>query len=306
MKRMISRPPGKCRAAVRLHSGLGFCGQALTLGCVLMVTPVWCSTRPGAATRKAQSPASQAAGSAEQAPVTAPPAEAAPAVPLTPAEMPPVPPQVSYSDGQLTIIAENCTLGAILEAVHQLTGVSIELPSTASGERMVARLGPGTTRDVLTSLLFSTEFNYIMQAADDDPDEVQSVLLMPRSDAPPKMDGRRSSAPWAQRRAEREPAPNPAPVPDSSQVAADPVIPPQNPSSAGAETSLPEASSKAEASPSPGPGSASSSAILASDGSQPTASPTDQMMQGLRRLYEQRRQMQEQQNQSHSKSTAVE
>ena len=186
----------------RLQCRIVRCGQLLTI--------VWIVASTIAATGIAQAPPRL---NSPIVPISEPlnepeMSEAAPTS-LPPAQMPPVPPQVTYRDGELTIIAENCSLGDILAAVHRLTGVRIDLPSTANDERMAARLGPGSTRDVITRLLSFTDFNYIMQSADNDPDELQSIVLMTRSISAPKASSPAAPA-WAQRRQARpaDPAPD--------------------------------------------------------------------------------------------------
>src|SRR5579884_2692119 len=62
-----------------------------------------------------------------------------------------VPPQVTYQNNQLTIIAPNSTLADILRAVRKQTGAEIEIP--AAPERVVTHLGPGPARDVVADLL---------------------------------------------------------------------------------------------------------------------------------------------------------
>src|SRR5882724_6319055 len=44
--------------------------------------------------------------------------------------IPAVPPHVTYTDGQLTIVAPNSTLGDILRAVHKQTAAEMEIPAT--------------------------------------------------------------------------------------------------------------------------------------------------------------------------------
>ena len=83
--------------------------------------------------------------------------------------MPALPPQVHYSRGQLTIVAENSTLADILAAVRSQTGAQVDVPPSAT-ERVVAHLGPGPTRDVLTALLNGTHFNYVMIGSPAHPD----------------------------------------------------------------------------------------------------------------------------------------
>lgn len=100
-----------------------------------------------------------------------------PQVPLD--QLPAVPPQVSYQSGNLTIVAENSTLGDILREVRKRTGASIDVPGNAT-ERVATRLGPGPARDILTTLLNGTSFNYVMVGSPNDPTTLASVVLTPR------------------------------------------------------------------------------------------------------------------------------
>jgi len=99
----------------------------------------------------------------------------------TPEQMPPGVPQVSWDGSQLTITADNSTLADILVAIRARTGADIDVPPTASRERIAARLGPGPARDVIGTLLSWTDFDYVIQASDTDPLGIQSVMLSPRS-----------------------------------------------------------------------------------------------------------------------------
>jgi len=90
--------------------------------------------------------------------------------------MPSRPPQVTFKNGQLTIVAQNSTLGDILRAVHQQTGAAIEIPPNAT-ERVFSKIGPGPARDVLASLLNGSHFNYVMLGSPTDPSAVQHVIL---------------------------------------------------------------------------------------------------------------------------------
>src|SRR5271165_6718275 len=118
---------------------------------------------------------------------TQPETSAAPLLPAkrVPADMPPNPPKVTCNGGQLTISAQNSTLGAVLNAIGACSGAQIEVPAEASGERLFAELGPGPLRSVLADFLNSTDFNYVIKASPSDPQKVQMVLLNPRtSDSP--------------------------------------------------------------------------------------------------------------------------
>jgi hypothetical protein len=124
------------------------------------------------------------AAKAEQpAPAPAPAPEPAPPPP-TLAQMPASAPQVTFRDGQLTIVARNSTLGDILREVRGQTGAAVEIPSNAT-ERVVGQFGPGQARDVLASLLNGSHFNYVMLGSATNPDLVERVMLMSKPGSTP-------------------------------------------------------------------------------------------------------------------------
>ena len=104
----------------------------------------------------------------------------APPSPQRPYEMAPVPPQVTYDGGQLTISAPNSTLADILSAVRVRVGTKVEFPSNASQERVAIQLGPGNPRAVLTQLLQGSPFDYILLGSEQDPNAVTELMLMRR------------------------------------------------------------------------------------------------------------------------------
>src|SRR5208283_3483284 len=114
-----------------------------------------------------------------------PPLAQAPTPPPTLEQSPPTPPQVTYNNGQLTIIAHNATLSQVLRSVQSLTGAAIEMPSGAANERVVGQLGPGLPRDVLNALLNGSKFNYIILGVAGNPGAVQKVILTTQRTASP-------------------------------------------------------------------------------------------------------------------------
>jgi hypothetical protein len=101
-----------------------------------------------------------------------------PQVPLD--AIPAVAPQVSYQDGQLTIVAPNSTLGDILRGVRKHTAADIEIPATAN-ERVVTRLGPGPAREVVAELLNGSRFNYILLGSPADASQLVRVVLVAKT-----------------------------------------------------------------------------------------------------------------------------
>jgi hypothetical protein len=130
---------------------------------------VFAATKP----KKKPSPVKQEQPAPAPAIVAAPPAE------LTLEQKPAVPPKVTYQNNQLTIVAENSTLGDVLRAVKVQTGATIDLPANTNA-RVVANLGPGPSRDVLAHLLNGTLFNYVLLGTVNDPAAVGKIILIPK------------------------------------------------------------------------------------------------------------------------------
>jgi hypothetical protein len=90
-----------------------------------------------------------------------------------------VPPQVTYENNQLTIVAPNSTLADILRAVRKQTGADIEVP--AAPERVVTHLGPGPAREVMADLLNGSRFNYVLLGSPSDQSALTRVVLVAKS-----------------------------------------------------------------------------------------------------------------------------
>ena len=93
--------------------------------------------------------------------------------------MAPVAPQVSYQNGQLTIIAPNSTLGDILRAVRKQTGAEIEVPDAK--ERVVTHLGPAPAAEVMAELLNGSRFNYVLLGSPDNGQVLTRVVLVAKT-----------------------------------------------------------------------------------------------------------------------------
>ncbi len=278
-------PPEQCynrigRADQRLHSST----RLFFMFRFRQITLFWFifSLLPGvlwAAPQKTQKPHTlRVKSSARQAsnPVTPP---APPAPPPTLEQLPAQPPQVSYLNGQLTIISRNSTLSDILHAVARRTGADIELPPGAGFERVAGRMGPGPARNVLAELLNGSHYDYVMVASAANPGGLQHVILTP------KTGGAVSPAP-------------PAPVAaNPPQAAADESEAPPD-ASADQQEIPPEAPSAEEtpAPPSPSPyDHAEGDSSQSGNQPAPGVKTPQQLLQELQRMQQQ--QQQQQQNQ---------
>lgn len=114
-----------------------------------------------------------------------------------PEEMAPTPPRVTYQNGLLSVDAKNSTLSQVLRAVQSQTGASVEMPASASNERVMMQLGPGRPRDVLNTLLNGSRFNYIILGVTGDPGAVQKVILTTRQNMGTTVNTAQNTAPGA-------------------------------------------------------------------------------------------------------------
>jgi hypothetical protein len=86
-------------------------------------------------------------------------------------------PKVTYVNGQLSIRAQDASLGDVLRAVSVKTGAVIEFPADRAQERLFANAGPGPVREVLSAVLNGSHFNYVMLASPGNPNILQRMIL---------------------------------------------------------------------------------------------------------------------------------
>lgn len=100
--------------------------------------------------------------------------------PARPADMPPVPPQVTYRNGLLTVNAVNSTMSSVLAAIRSRTGIEFEGAENSS-ERVAVSLGPAPEGEVLAAIFSGSGFDYVVLGRADSPGIVQRVLLTPKN-----------------------------------------------------------------------------------------------------------------------------
>ena len=144
--------------------------QLLSLSIAAGISCTWCAGQVV--------PAPTAAVNTTAGPVAA-------AQPELPPQKPPTPPKVICNGDQLTVVADNSTLESVLAAIRSCTGVKIDIPAEATNSRTFDKLGPGPAREILTSLLSGTDFNYVIESSASDPQKVEGVLLLAKSSETP-------------------------------------------------------------------------------------------------------------------------
>lgn len=214
-----------------------------------------------------------------------PPPPQAPAPPPTLEQSPPTPAQVTYSNGQLTILAQNATLSQVLRSVQSLTGASIDMPAGASNERVVGQLGPGQPRDVLNSLLHGSKFNYIILGVNGNPGAVQKVILTTPKPATPVNTAQNNNPPPPEEPQDEENYGEPEPQPATP-------VPPQFRHRPNMPGRMPEGFNPVQQ-PQPAP---DTSPEPSPDPAAPQVKTPEQLLQELQQMQQQQQQMQDQLN----------
>ena len=84
---------------------------------------------------------------------------------------------VEFTDGQLTVHANNATLSEVLFEIQKKTRAEIAIPSGTEQDRVAADFGPGTPSEVLSQLLNGSGLNFVVVGSDANPKILRSVLL---------------------------------------------------------------------------------------------------------------------------------
>jgi hypothetical protein len=252
---------------------------------------------------------------AQQGPQQPSQAQSAPTVVDAPHS--PAAPLVTYENGKLTVVAENASLSDVMAALHSAMGTEVDMPAGSSSERIWAHLGPGSAHKILSDLFANTDLDYIVQGSPSDAGGIRSVTLSMRApDSSPGKNGPMSSPveSAARKRFGSAPAPEPepeaTPAPSQEASATATAAPPEQPAADGASA---DAASMPTAPPTEGTPKVAEQASMTPTGPsnvfpqtpQPSAGSfnphpnpppsmgTDQMVQQLTNMYQQRRQMQQ-------------
>ncbi len=113
-------------------------------------------------------------------PATSPAAPPPPSTPLTPSQLPPQPAQVTYSNGILSVSADNSSLNQILRQISHNTGMKIT--GGVADERVFGQYGPANPAQILAELLGGTGSNMILQHREGEAND--ELILTPRQGGP--------------------------------------------------------------------------------------------------------------------------
>jgi hypothetical protein len=101
--------------------------------------------------------------------------------PPAPSQLPASPPQISYVDGQLTVVANNSTLSDVLKGIQSTTGAKVEGVTPTDTDRIFGEFGPASPHEVCDKLLNGSHYDFILMGAPQNPNSVQRIILTERS-----------------------------------------------------------------------------------------------------------------------------
>jgi hypothetical protein len=87
---------------------------------------------------------------------------------------------VNYTQGQLTVVSQNASLGTVLKLISAKTGAIIDVAPELQNEPVIAEIGPSPVREVMTALLDSPKIDYIIMGAGNASGGMERILVRTR------------------------------------------------------------------------------------------------------------------------------
>ncbi len=87
------------------------------------------------------------------------------------------PAQVTYTGGQLSVVANNNSLAETLAEIRNLTKAKVEGVQPGAAERVSGEFGPDTPRAVVGALLATSHYNFILVSPPGNPAVLQRIVL---------------------------------------------------------------------------------------------------------------------------------
>lgn len=87
---------------------------------------------------------------------------------------------VNYTQGQLTVVSQNASLGTVLKLISTKTGAVIDIAPELQNEPVIAQIGPSAVREVMTALLDSPKIDYIIMGSGNASGGIEKILVRTR------------------------------------------------------------------------------------------------------------------------------
>lgn len=145
--------------------------------------PQHANMSPAAPVQRTEVSSAPAGNPNRVAQTAAPTATSAP-VPARPVDAPPVPPEVTFRDGMITLTAPNSSLASVLSAISAKTGIEFEGAELGAADRLGLSIGPAPEADVLSAIFDGGRFDYMALGRPDSPALVQRVILTAKGSIP--------------------------------------------------------------------------------------------------------------------------
>lgn len=96
---------------------------------------------------------------------------------LTPSQMPPVPPRITYASGKLTVVANNAMLDDVLAGIGKAIGANLQGMQPQGSERVFGQFGPALPSQVIDTLLTGSQYDFVLVGSTGNFGSVREIIL---------------------------------------------------------------------------------------------------------------------------------
>ena len=102
---------------------------------------------------------------------------------LTPSQMPPSPPRITYAGGKLTVVANNAMLDDVLAGISKAIGADVQGIQPQGAERVFGQFGPAVPSQVIDTLLTGSQYDFVLVGSAGNFGSVREIILSRKSTA---------------------------------------------------------------------------------------------------------------------------
>ncbi len=100
---------------------------------------------------------------------------------LTPSQMPPSPPRITYAGGKLTVVANNAMLDDVVAEIGKAIGANVQGIQPQASERVFGQFGPAVPSQVIDTLLTGSQYDFVLVGSAGNFGSVREIILSRKS-----------------------------------------------------------------------------------------------------------------------------
>ncbi len=100
---------------------------------------------------------------------------------LTPSQMPPSPPRITYAGGKLTVVTNNAVLDDVVAGIGKAIGANVQGIQPQASERVFGQFGPAVPSQVIDTLLTGSQYDFVLVGSAGNFGSVREIILSRKS-----------------------------------------------------------------------------------------------------------------------------